>query len=198
MTMSAETLHQLYAAMAPWLAVSLLLLGRNPFLSRVRMVGSLTLSFFLLCFPVEEWSMFSWIRMVEPNPSFTLTGLLGVLLYERLSGKKIFRPEDWNAAWLVGTLAALILYPMGLGLTHIDPYAWGWNSILPLAIAAAATSLLLKANRFGIILILSLVGSLLHLQESTNFWDTLIDPIYGAVSLVAVMILVVARLRRRA
>ena len=187
MTMSAETLQQFYAAMAPWLALSLLLLGRNPFLSRVRMVGSLLLAFFLLRFPVEGWSMFAWIRMVEPNPSFTLTGLLGVLLYERLSGKKIFRPEDWNAAWLVGTLTALLLYPMGLGLTHVDPYAWGWKSAFPYAIAGCAMYLLLWGNRFGIILILPLVGSLLHLQESTNLWDALIDPIYGAVSLVAVM-----------
>ena len=196
MTMSAETLHQFYAAIAPWLALSLLLLGRNPFLSRVRMVGSFLLAFFLLRFPVEGWSLFAWIRMVEPNPSFTLTGLLGVLLYERISGKKIFRPEDWNASWVVGTLAALLLYPMGLGLTHVDPYAWGWRWAFPYAIAGCATSLLLKGNRFGIILILPPLGSLLHLQESANFWDALIDPFYGGLSLIALFYLIVAHTNR--
>ena len=201
MTMSAETLHQFYAGLAPWLALSLLLLGRNPFLSRVRMVGSLLLAFFLLRIQVEiggtnYWHLFAWCRTLEMNPSFTLTGLLCVALWQRLSGKSIFRAEDWRAAWIVGAIAALALYPLGLGLTAFDPYAWGWGSLLPLAIAGCAMNLILKGSRFGIILILPLVGSLLHLQESTNLWDALIDPIYGAVSLVAVMMAVARFLRK--
>lgn len=201
MTMSAETLHQFYAGLAPWLALSLLLLGRNPFLSRVRMVGSLLLAFFLLRIQVEiggtnYWHLFAWCRTLEMNPSFTLTGLLCVALWQRLSGKSIFRAEDWRAALIVGAIAAFALYPLGLGLTAFDPYTWGWGSLLPLAIAACAMNLILKGSRFGIILILPLVGSLLHLQESTNLWDALIDPIYGAVSLVAVMMAVARFLRK--
>lgn len=186
--MSAGIIHQLYAGIAPWLALSLLLLGRNPYLSRKRVIGSLLLAFFLLRIQVEiggtnYWHLFAWCRTLEMNPSFTFTGLLCVALWQRLSGKSIFRAEDWRAAWVVGALAAFALYPMGLGLTHLDPYTWGWGPALPIAISVIACVLLFAGNRFGIILILPLAGSLLHLQESGNFWDALMDPFYGAASL---------------
>ena len=75
---------------------------------------------------------------------------------------------------------------MGLGLTSIDPYAWGWGPGLPLATALCASIFLLRGNRFGIILILPLLGSLLHLQESANLWDALIDSCYAGTALLAV------------
>jgi hypothetical protein len=181
--MSAGIIHQLYAGIAPWAALSILLLGRNPYLSRTRTIGSLLLAFFLLRIPVGGWTLFAWCRTLEMNPSFTLTGLLCVALWQRLSGKSIFRAKDWRAAWLVGALAAFALYPMGLGLTSSDPYTWGWGATLPLATASIASVLLFAGNRFGIILILPLLGSLLHLQESGNLWDALMDPLYAAASL---------------
>ena len=186
-------IHQLYAYLAPWLALSLLLLGRNPFLSRLRLFGSLLLALFLLRIPLGGWSLFAWCRTLEINPSFTLTGLLCVALWQRLSGQIIFRTEDWRAAWIVGTIGSLVLYPMGLGLTPIDPYSWGWGPAVPIVTAAFATLLLIRGNRFGIILILPLLGSLLNLQESANLWDALIDPFFGIVSLGAVLYLLVCR-----
>ena len=186
--MSQQVIHLLYGALAPWLALSLLVLGRNPRLSRTRITGSLLVAFFLLRIPIAGWSSFSWIRVLEPNPSFTLTGLLAVALLQRVSGKKIFRSIDWNAAWAFGAVAALLLYPMGLGLSSHDSYSWGWGIWIPVLIAVAAAILLLLGNRFGIILILSQLGSLLHLQESANLWDALVDPFYGGVSLIAVII----------
>jgi hypothetical protein len=185
--MSTAIIHDLYAGVAPWLALSLILLGRNPHLSRTRIVGSLLLAFFLLRIPINGWHLFAWVRVLEQNPSFTLTGLLAVALAQRLSGKKIFRSEDWGAAWIVGVMAALVLYPMGLGLTSIDPYTWGWDGILPIVTAATATLLLISGNRFGIVLLLPLGGFALHLQESSNFWDAAVDPFYAAVSLVTVL-----------
>ena len=169
------------------MALSLLLLGRNPHLSRTRIVGSLLLGFFLLSIPLGEWNGFSWIRLLEPNPSFTLTGLLGIALWGRLSGKKIFRGVDWSAAWLVGAASALALYATGLGLTPIDSYAWGWGARLPVTAALIAAILILCGNRFGILLMLPFAGFLLQLQESTNFWDAVMDPFYGGVSLILVL-----------
>jgi hypothetical protein len=55
----------------------------------------------------------------------------------------------------------------------------------------AAAILLLLGNRFGIILILSQLGSLLHLQESANLWDALVDPFYGGLSLLIVMVRII-------
>jgi hypothetical protein len=183
--MSALLVHQFYAALAPWAALSLLLLGRNPYLSRQRIIGSLLLAFFLLRIPVGGWPLFAWCRTLEMNPSFILTGLLAVALWQRLSGRKFFRVQDWSAAWIFGAAAALILYPMGLGLTAIDSYTWGWERFLPLGTALVALLLLIAGNRFGILLLLPLSGFLLPLQESANFWDAVIDPFYGGFALIA-------------
>jgi len=200
--MSSPLIHQLYAGIAPWAALSLLLLGRNPYLSRQRIIGSLLLAFFALRIQMEisgvnYWSLFAWCRTLEMNPSFTLTGLLSIALWQRISSRKIFRTDDWSAAWIFGAIAALILYPMGLGLTSIDPYSWGWERSLPMATGLIAGVLLLAGNRFGILLLLSLGGFLLHLQESANFWDALIDPFYGVVSLIGSAWLILSRFRKR-
>jgi len=181
-----DLIHHIQSSATPWAALSLLLLGRNPHLSRKRIAGSLLLAFFLLCVPVAGWSFLDWIRMLEPNPSITLTALLGIALWERTRAEKIFTQSDWSAAWGFGALAALALYPMGLGLTGIDPYVWGWGPMVPLATAALATVLLMRGNRFGIVLILPMAGTLLHLQESRNTWDALIDPFYAICSLAVV------------
>ena len=187
--MSRELSQQLYAGLGAWLALSLLLIGRNPYLSRVRIIGSLLLSLIVLSIPVPltGWNGFSWIRVLEPNPSFTLTALLGIALWERISSKRIFRPADWKAAWIFGAASALLLYPMGLGLTSLDPYSWGWWPRIPILVAVAAAMLILRGSRFGILLLLPFAGFLIGLQESTNFWDAVIDPFYAIFSILAVI-----------
>ena len=188
--MSALMIHQFYAGLAPWLALSLLLLGRNPHPSRKRITGSLLLALVLLRIPVMDWSSYAWIRDVEANPSFILTALLAVALCRRVGGPSLFGPCDWKAAWIFGSAAALVLYPMGLGLTRFDSYELGWLPALPVAAALIASTLLLGGNRFGIVLLLPLAGFFLHLQESRNFWDALVDPIYSGISLIVVLVTV--------
>jgi len=191
--MSRDLLHQLCAGIAPWAALSLLLLGRNPYLSRLRITVSLLLAFFLLRIPVVGWNGFAWVRVLEPNPSFTLTALLGIALWGRISGKRLFRPEDWKAAWIFGTASALLLYPMGLGLTSLDPYSWGWGPRIPILVAVTVAMLILRGSRFGIVLLLPFAGFLIGLQESTNFWDAVIDPFYAIFSILACLVLLVPR-----
>jgi hypothetical protein len=122
-----------------------------------------------------------------------MTLLLLIALTSRLAGQTWFRRQDWNAAWIFGAVMTLVLYPMGLGLTRIDPYTWGWGQDLPLAVAAAATLLLLRGNRFGVLLLFPFAGWVLGIQESTNFWNTLVDPFYGAISLILTATLLIRR-----
>lgn len=186
--MSMPRIHDLYAGFAPWLALALILLGRNPHPSRMRIVGSLLMAFFLLLIPMAGWSGFAWCRMLEMNPSFTLTSLLGVALWGRIAPTKPFRATDWIAAWMIGAGLALLLYPMALGLTPLDPYGWGWGRVLPIMIALLAAVLMFRGNRFGIVLLLPLIGFQAGLQESSNFWDAVIDPPYAIFSIVAVIV----------
>ena len=193
--MSRELLQQLYAGLAPWLALALLLIGRNPYLSRVRIIAALLLALILLGIPVPltGWNGFAWVRVLEPNPCFTLTALLGIALWGRISRKRLFRPEDWKTAWIFGTASALLLYPMGLGLTSLDPYSWGWWPRIPILVALAAAMLILRGSRFGILLLLPFAGFLIGLQESTNFWDVVIDPFYAIFSILALIVATASR-----
>jgi hypothetical protein len=182
--MSLTLLHLLYAALAPWLALALLLLGRNPYPSALRITLSLLLPAGFLLLPIQHFFLVQWILLLEPNPSITLASLLALTLLSRAGGPSFLRPQDWNAAWLFGAAASLILYPMALGLTRFDPYAWGWGTHLPLAVAAITTVLLFTGNRFGLLLLLALLGMLFPPMESRNHWDCLLDPFYGGVSLI--------------
>ncbi len=188
--MSTMCFPCLYAALAPWLALSLLFLGRNPHLQRLRVFISLLIALGVLFLPLFHFPLVRWIALLEPNPSISFTALLTIALIARVGGPQFFRPQDWRAAWLVGGIASLILYPLGLGLTRLDPYTWGWSPVLAIATAAIAIVLLIQENRFGAVLLLSLLGMVFPPMESTNKWDCLIDPCYGIVSLVATLLLI--------
>jgi hypothetical protein len=192
--MSTPGIHQFYAAIAPWAGLALMFIGRNPHPGLRRKIAAVLLAVIVLFFvPVGGWKIAAWLRVLEPNPSVSLTLLLLISLTSRLSGRTWFRRLDWNSAWIFGAVTTLVLYPMGLGLTRIDPYAWGWGKELPLAVAVAATLLLAWGNRFGVLLLFPFAGWVLGIQESTNFWNTLVDPFYGVVSLILTAILLIRR-----
>lgn len=192
--MSSLLIHQFYAAVAPWAGLALLFIGRNPHTGLRRKIAAVLLAVIVLfVIPVWGWSIAAWLRVLEPNPSVTLTLLLLIALTSRLAGQPWFRRQDWNAAWVFGAVMTLVLYPMGLGLTRTDPYTWGWGPVLPLAVTATATLLLLRGNRFGVLLLFPFAGWVLGIQESTNFWNTLVDPFYGAISLILTATLLIRR-----
>jgi len=132
--------------------------------------------------------------------------LLLASLVERAGGPAVFRRREWHTAWVFGTTSALLLYPsaLGLGLPWFDSYALGWpwldwkmSLVLFGAVALAAAVLLWRGNRFGWIPALASATYLARLQESHNFWDYLVDPLYAAASLLAVTRMVARRLLRR-
>ena len=101
------------------------------------------------------------------------------------------------AAWIFGAVASLSLYPsaLGLGPQNFDSYALGWPWLFwgqSLALfggaGLAAASLIWRGNRFGYVLVLALLGYAVGFQESENLWDYLLDPVYGAVSLLVVLV----------
>ena len=147
-----------------------------------------------------------WLSGLTPNISVPLFALLVISITERAGCPPFFRAREWRAAFLFGSIAALSLYPsaLGLGLPSLDVYAIGWpwlvwgHSLLLFGVVAAVAALLVwRANRFGWILVATSLFYWLGVQESRNFWDYLIDPLYAVVSLLGVTKLATDRLRRR-
>ena len=106
-------------------------------------------------------------------------------VWERVFERSLLAEREWTTAWSFGAIGGLALYPMALGLGSFDPYEWGWPfSPLFVVIGALTVLLIWKQNRFGVLLVLAAVAFQLHLLESTNYWDYLLDPIYSLVSIV--------------
>jgi len=115
--------------------------------------------------------------------SIPFFGLVAAVICGKFFKRKIFSAHDWKAMWIFGVVASLVLYPAALGLTHIDSYTWGWAPHALLAAVVLITVFLLwKKNAFGVLLLLALGAFAFSLKASTNLWDYMIDPIYGAVA----------------
>lgn len=139
----------------------------------------------LLLLPVAGLSVGRWIMSVVMQLSIPLDGLLLLAILEDAFGWEWFSARDWKGAWFFGGAASLVLYPAALGLGNKDPYTWGWNSSLFfIAVGTVIIFFICLKNRFAILLIAALTAFLLACQPSTNLWDYLIDPFYGAVALV--------------
>jgi hypothetical protein len=146
-----------------------------------------------------------WLSGLTPNLSVPLVVLLAVSILQRAGGGTFFRPREWRAAWIFGAAASLVLYPsaLGLGWRNFDAYSLGWpwldwtRSLLLFGPVTVASALLIwRGNRFGWVLAASAAAFLFRVQESHNFWDYVLDPLFGAVSLVAVAVGAARRLTR--
>jgi len=130
-------------------------------------------------------SLALWTSSLMRSASLPLIGLLVIVMIDRLFSCQLFLRSEWRTLWIFGMSSSLLLYPAALGLGHIDPYCWGWgNRYFFLGFCFLTLVLLLTKNRFAILLLLALAAYDLQLQESTNLWDYLIDPIYAILAMI--------------
>ena len=188
--------HYLPTALACWLALAFVFLGKAPRPGRVRLAVSLAAAALVLLIPVKGWALFQWIAVFEPELSVTVTAMLFAGLVSRAGGPRLLRPCDWNSAWAFGAIGALLLLPATIGLSSVDVYSWGWCKGFVLVVGLLATGLLLKGNRFGVVLLIDLLVLLLRPGESNNAWDVLIDPLYGVAAVVVVLMRTISFFRQ--
>jgi hypothetical protein len=174
----------------PWLLIMLLLQKK---ILKNRFFSSPGILFFaigvfvagMLLLPIRGFSLLVWSASLMGGVSIPLVGLLLVLIMEKFFSCTLFSAWEWRTTWIFGMLSSLILYPAALGLGPIDPYCWGWGNNLFLVVIAIFTFfLLVTKNRFAILILLALAAFDFQLQETTNLWDYLIDPIYAVLALV--------------
>ena len=75
-------------------------------------------------------------------------------------------------------ILAVIFYPLALGLGMLDPYAWGYGSIIFLigVLVFAVICGLTNWNKGLWIIAVAITAWIFHWHESTNLWDYLLDP----------------------
>jgi hypothetical protein len=82
---------------------------------------------------------------------------------------------------------AIVFYPLALGLGMVDPYVWGYGSILFL-IAVLLVAVLCGLGNWskGVWMIaLAILAWAAHWHESANLWDYLLDPFLAIWALMA-------------
>ncbi len=142
----------------------------------------LTVLFFL---PPMGPFVAKWIESLMKNMSIPLLGILFLRLIEEIFSCTLLNSKDWRAIWFSGASFSLFLYPAALGLGPLDPYSWGWGyGSFFIAIALLTAILLITKNRFSILLLLTIACFEVQLEPSKNFWDYLLDPIYGTLALM--------------
>jgi len=136
------------------------------------MVSALIVNIPFKGIPLGRW-------LISLNANFSIP-LVAIFLSKVLEGGLGIRLLDRKA--LFGTrvfalTAGAALYPMALGLGSVDPYGLGWGfSWLFVSLLATTLGLLFIRNRFGIVLMGCVLCHNLHLLESQNLWDYLVDP----------------------
>ncbi len=196
----------IWSALAPWLLLVWCFQRLPGLRGLLGLFIAAVLGTAVVFFPWFGHPVFYWAAALSAGFSVIMAFLLVVGIAARGSGREVFTAREWDTAWIFGAVASLALYPsaFGPGPRNFDAYAlgwpwlfWGWSGALFGAVTACTAVLLWRGNRFGYALLLALTAYACDLQESRNLWDYLLDPVYGAVSLVGVIRILWRRLLRR-
>jgi hypothetical protein len=143
----------------------------------------------LVCFVLANllfWPVFTIFSPLELPLAAYVRGFTGELSITSMlllwtayfSPKEIHVPAAMKV-WIA--LLTIVFYPLALGVSMLDPYAWGYGSyaLLAAVIATALLALLAGSNRIAIILGLAILAWAAGWHESTNLWDYILDPFLG-------------------
>jgi hypothetical protein len=143
----------------------------------------------IVCFVLANllfWPIFTLFSPLELPLAAYVRGFTGELSITSmlLLWTAYFSPKEIHVplvmkVWIA--LLAIIFYPLALGVSMLDPYAWGYGSFILLAtvIAVALLAWLAGSNRIAIILALAILAWAAGWHESSNLWDYILDPFLG-------------------
>jgi hypothetical protein len=144
------------------------------------------LSVFIVVIPVGGLPLARWMISCNANFSISLTAIVFCKVFENSFGVKLLDKKALLTCWIFSLAAGVILYPMALGLGRFDPYQAGWGfSWLFVVLCVVTILLLMIKNRFAVVLVAAILAYNLHLLESVNLWDYLVDPFMVMVSCIA-------------
>ena len=153
---------------------------------RLRQAAIALLLLLGLLLPVNGLSVAQWLRSVVGDLSvLTLFVLLNILMQRLLNFSLLCASS--RRLLLTGVVTiGVVFYPLALGVTAYDPYQLGYspNILFALVISVSLLAWFIKHRELAVILLFPLIAYNLHLLESTNLWDYLLDPVLLIYALV--------------
>jgi hypothetical protein len=136
--------------------------------------------------PFGALAAVAYLRGVFGDLSVTTVVLLAAALGPLLAGREWVAERERAALLAAVGAAALLLYPLALGLTYVDPYAAGYGSYLLLGALALVSggAWLARRQLLVAVIALALAAWLAGLLESQNLWDYLLDPLVAGYAWV--------------
>lgn len=145
----------------------------------------------LIVLPIKDWLVIEFSRGYFSDLSIT-TVVMSTFYILNVAGARNLDSSSTLKYAVVGL--ALLLYPLTLGLSMLDPYAAGFSSHVMYPVFISVLSLFAFASwyfglwQLALVLALALLANGLSLYESNNIWNYLIDPLAVIMSLGSLVI----------
>ena len=152
-------------------------------------LGIALVSSVVVILPIGDLLGGRWLFSLFPNPSIPLIALLFSWVLKNAFQLNLLDIKAIQTCRGFSLLAGAALYPMAMGVGAFDPYDAGWHFSWLFVILLCVTLLLLFfKNRFSVVLLATILAYDLHLLESGNLWDYLVDPILVLVAIVGLIV----------
>jgi hypothetical protein len=182
MTMAFSFVFPFLLMMSLWQKV-MIMLGKSPNgwwpTSAIASVSGL-----LVILPIGGLPVGRWLVSLYTNPSIPITALLFSWIIKNSFKIKLLDTSAIQTCRIFSLVAGAALYPMALGVGTFDPYSAGWHfSWLFVILFLMTLVLIFLNNRFSWVLLATILACNLHLLESGNLWDYLVDPVLVIISI---------------
>jgi hypothetical protein len=132
----------------------------------------------LAILPINDLILLAYIRAVLADLSITSMIMLSILIASSYSGQQYIKSHEQHLLGNSLLVGALILYPLGLGLTPYDTYASGYGSPMFFTGLLIFVAYLFWKKVFFVLglLLTAIMAYLFNALPSDNLWDYLLDP----------------------
>ena len=155
-----------------------LMIIRQPRYSRKQVTVAIFSAMALAILPVYDLVLMAYVRAVLGNLSITSMMMLCLMIATAYSGSSYISISSKRSLYRCIMIAAIVVYPTGLGLSLLDGYALGYGNLVLLSLLAGCVIYYLWRQAFlvPVVILLAITAYLLEIMESNNLWDYLLDP----------------------
>lgn len=188
------------ASVASALAASLLLWPWIKRLTKLHLAVATGTAFVVTIIPFSGLPLAAYVRGATGDLSITTMVLLWCALSRPWTGCAAPDCKHRLALCVLIALAALVLYPMALGIGAFDPYRLGYgnNQFVTVLLLAALAAWFWRYYLVALCIALSTLAWVAGWYESGNLWDYLLDPFVSIYAMAAIMIHAVKTLVKQA